>query len=113
MAMGQAAGGPHLPAGPGLAMWGADQRREPAHNRGYNRADSVGTGRSLPALLTPALAGERDAGRGKSELHRAVCRVTPGSGGFKAVRRTVPQKKYRLRKEVRVKRCGKSAPGVQ
>ena len=75
--------------------------------------DSVGTGRSLPALLTPALAGERDAGRGKSELHRAVCRVTPGSGGFKAVRRTVPQKKYRLRKEVRVKRCGKSAPGVQ
>jgi len=51
---------------------------------------------------------------GKSELHRAVCRITSGTpipqcgtGG-----RPVPQKTYRLRfaGKVRVKRCGKSAP---
>ena len=83
------------------------------HIGGIINHDSVGIGRSPPAPLTPAPAGECGAGGGKSELHRAVCRVTPGSGGFKAVRRTVPPKKYRLRKEVRVKRCGKSAPGVQ
>jgi len=41
-------------------------------------------------------AGECIAGGGKSELHRAVCRITSGSGGFKAVRRKVPQRKYRL-----------------
>jgi len=35
--------------------------------------------------------------------------------GFKAIRRKVPQRIYRHRRkpEVRVKRCGKSAPPVQ
>jgi hypothetical protein len=33
--------------------------------------------------------------------------------GFKPKRRPVPQKTYRLRKKVRVKRCGKSAPRGQ
>jgi len=35
--------------------------------------------------------------------------------GFKAIRRKVPQRIYRPRRkpEVRVKRCGKSAPPVQ
>jgi hypothetical protein len=42
-------------------------------NMNYN--DSVGswTGRSLPA--------SSDTGRGKSELHRAVCRITSGRPG--------------------------------
>src|SRR5579863_8357121 len=81
----------------------------------YN--DQVGsrTGRPLPAS-----SGAR---RGKSELRRAVCRITSGrvAHPFAAfakgweIRRKVPQKTYRLggNARVRVKRCGKSAPPRQ
>jgi hypothetical protein len=57
---------------------------------------------------------------GKSELRRAVCRITSGrvprpSLLGRAIRRKVPQKTYRPggNAEVRVKRCGKSAPPLQ
>jgi hypothetical protein len=107
------------------------ERPSPRSVLAYN--DSVGsrTGRSLSALS--------GAGRGKSELRRAVCRITSGravggpsfaffaKGGLSTVRRKVPQKIYRpavlvssrtLKTTdenggVRVKRCGKSAPPRQ
>src|SRR6478672_8469209 len=69
---------------------------------------------------TVALAASSGEG-GKSELHRAVCRITSGRvppsklclGG--SIRRKVPQKTYRPggNAGVRVKRCGKSAPPSQ
>src|SRR5208337_3731865 len=61
---------------------------------------------------------------GKSELRRAVCRITSGrvahpcaffAQGWEITRRKVPQKTYRpgRKAQVRVKRCGKSAPPTQ
>ena len=58
-------------------------------------------------------------GGGKSELRRAVCRITSGTVASRPSGRPVQQKIYRLSRdlraslqaaEVRVKRCGKSAP---
>ena len=45
--------------------------------------------------------------RGKSELRRAGCRVTPGGGDSKES----ATEKYRRLWPVRVKRRGKSSPG--
>ena len=55
---------------------------------------------------------ERLAGRGKSELRRAVCRITSGTGASrlrdgKCHRENTAASQ---KDEVRVKRCGKSAP---
>src|SRR5208283_3132145 len=62
---------------------------------------------SLPGGQSPPIGG------GKSGLHRAACRLTAGGIRSKRVSRKVPQKRYRRassRRQVRVKRCGKSAP---
>ena len=68
---------------------------------------------------TVALAASSGEG-GKSELRRAVCRITSGRVPVQAclgrsIRRKVPQKIYRPggNAGVRVKRCGKSAPPSQ
>src|SRR5579863_489224 len=70
----------------------------------YN--DSVGswTGRSLSAL--------RRRGR-KVRTPQSSVPDNVREGGFKPVRRKVPQKTYRPGNGVRVKRCGKSAPPPQ
>ncbi len=50
---------------------------------------------------------------GKSELHRAGCRVTPGSR-FRPATESAAEKEPPMAPsgvQVRVKRCGKSAPG--
>jgi hypothetical protein len=78
----------------------------------YNGGVGSWTGRSLPA--------SSDAGRGKSELRRAVCRITSGRVGSSPFdgkchrKHTAPVfKDLSFGIGVRVKRCGKSAPPRQ
>jgi hypothetical protein len=56
-----------------------------------------------------AIAGELRLAGGKSELHRAECRVTPGEGDLEE---SATEKDRRLANSqpVRVKRWGKSPP---
>jgi hypothetical protein len=93
-----------------LAFWPKPE----AENRkpGYNDPVGSWTGRSL--------AASSDAGRGKSELRRAVCRITSGRPGSspsdgkchrKYTAPVFPDSSSRI--GVRVKRCGKSAPPRQ
>ena len=89
----------------------ANDQRPTTHDQGrfpplaYNVQVGSRTGRSLSF---------RKGWGGKSELRRAVCRITSGRP-VKPVRRKVPQRRYRLggNARVRVKRCGKSAPPRQ
>jgi hypothetical protein len=65
----------------------------------------------LQTVFLRAIAGKNF--RGKSGLHRVLCRLTAGLGCSKRSGRKVPQKTNRFFAdggEVRVKRCGKSAP---
>ena len=48
-------------------------------------------------------------GRGKSELHRAVCRITSGEGNLRDSAIEIYTADFW---SVRVERCGKSAPAV-
>ena len=70
---------------------------------------------SLPDGQPLACAGQPVWAGGKSGLHRATCRLTAGGARSKRVLRKVPQKTYRRAGncQVRVKRCGKSAPRPQ
>ena len=66
----------------------------------------------------PVYAGVSRAARERERKVRTPQSSVPDNvreGGFKPVRRKVPQKIYRLgrKPEVRVKRCGKSAPPAQ
>src|SRR5580700_339946 len=54
-------------------QWAEDDRPRQVGSRGYNGDVGSWTGRSLFA--------SSDAGRGKSELRRAVCRITSGRPG--------------------------------
>ena len=81
--------------------------RSPPLNPAFDGPDRVlyhGAGRSGTGGRLPLAAG------GKSELHRAACWITSSRGDSKesATENTPPK---RLRVPVRVKRCGKSAPG--
>jgi hypothetical protein len=100
--------------GSAIRMVSAIWPKPEAENRkpGYNDPVGSWTGRSL--------AASSDAGRGKSELRRAVCRITSGRPGSspsdgkchrKYTAPVFPDSSSRI--GVRVKRCGKSAPPLQ
>src|SRR5437773_5953324 len=71
-------------------------------------------GSSTANVQCPVAAGQTAASRkrgGKSELRRAVRRVTPGQGNLKdSGTENIPPAGAARRRRVRVKRCGKSAP---
>src|SRR6266850_3298507 len=72
------------------------------------------TGRSLPSWFTPVFPGLSREGRGKSELQRAMCQVTPGRPGSSPVDGKCHRENTACwKRQVRVKRCGKSAPAGQ
>jgi len=69
-------------------------------------------------LVDAGFPGLRDPERGKSELHRAVCRITSGRVASRPLygkchREYTAWVSERRKPEVRVKRCGKSAPLAQ
>jgi hypothetical protein len=79
-------------------------RRSPAFAL---RRASAGQARKAPAPSSP----EKGKARGKSELRRAVRRVTPGRGNPKDSGTENTQPAFAVtRRRVMVKRCGKSAP---
>ena len=64
-------------------------------------------------LVNTGFGQVAQAGRGKSELHRAVCRITSGRQPVRAVDGKCHREDTAavdLSDAVRVKRCGKSAP---
>src|SRR5437773_9659926 len=72
-------------------------------------------GSSTANVQCPVAAGQTAASRkrgGKSELRRAVRRVTPGQGNLKdsGTENIPPRRSAQAQRWVRVKRCGKSAP---
>jgi hypothetical protein len=63
-------------------------------------------------VAVQAIAGERSFAGGKSELHRAECRVTPGEGDLEesATENRPPARLLKQASQVRVKRWSKSPP---
>ena len=70
---------------------------------------------AVAALMVYAgFSGLSREGRGKSELHRAMCQVTPGRPGSSPVDGKCHRENTAIGQTVvRVKRCGKSAPAGQ
>src|SRR3954462_13579575 len=65
-------------------------------------------------MVYAGFSGLSREGRGKSELHRAMCQVTPGRLGSSPVDGKCHREDTAVgQTTVRVKRCGKSAPAGQ
>ena len=68
-------------------------------------------------MIAAAFTHKVFGGGGKSELRRAVCRITSGTGGSSPLdgqcnREGTARPESQDAGKVRVKRCGKSAPGA-
>src|SRR3954463_11567230 len=65
-------------------------------------------------MVYAGFSGLSREGRGKSELQRAMCQVTPGRPGSSPVDGKCHRENTAVgQTTVRVKRCGKSAPAGQ